>query len=418
MNIALVDNMNNNFFAIARYLRDLGAVADLYLIPGNIHAHFHPQTDTFENVSAMDWVHVLPVPYKPHALLARGRLKKLFASYDLVITCGAAAGILHSAGVRSDMFIPYGGDLFATPYVRYQRAQVTGPISLARFLLWLGPLARLQAAAIREARLVIYNENWEAAARAMSDIGATGLTLPRLMVYNRERPPATGEWDFLSKNDFVLFSQARQYWSTNLDQLHDFKQHGGLKRNDKLIRAFARFVRDCTFKSPVMVLFEFGPDVEDSKRLAHECGISNNVRWVPTMDRKRIMNGLRFASLGADQFRHGWSGTSGGTGSEIMAAGVPLLTNTNGATTDPRDPFFKAPIIDVLEEEQIYRVFLDYQNNRSKYAALGIETARWFEAHLGGGLARIYLRVLEFLAADRGKHVNVADLKAFLASNG
>lgn len=416
LKIALIDNMNNNFFAIARYLRDLGVVAHLYLIPGSRHLHFHPQTDTFEDVSAMDWVRVLPVPYKPRALAAGGRLRKLLASYDLTVTCGSAVGLLHWAGVRTDVFIPYGGDLFDTPYEERQRALVRGPISLARYLLWLGPLASIQSAGIRQSRLVIYNENWVAAAQAMARIGAVGLTLPRLMVYNRERPPQTTEWEFLRQHDFVLFSQARQYWYSNLDQLPDFEEHGGLKRNDKLIRAFGRFAAHCTFKSPLLVLFEFGPDVEQSKRLVRDCGIADKVVWVPLMERKRIMNGLQFASLGADQFRYGWSGTSGGTGSEIMAAGVPLMTNTNGAAKDPADPFFEAPIIDVLEEDQIYGVLVDYQNNPLKYAELGVEAARWFEANLGRGLARTYLRVFEYLAADRSERVDLPSLKSFVAA--
>jgi hypothetical protein len=417
LKIALVDNMNNNFFAIARYMRDLGVVAHLYLIPGSSHAHFHPQSDTFENVSAMDWVREFPAPYKPRALAAARRLRKQFANYDLVVTCGSAAGLLHWAGVRTDVFIPYGGDLFDTPYVERQRTRVQGPVSMARYLLWSRPLAQIQCAGIRESRLVIYNENWEAAAQAVKRIGAFGLSLPRLMVYNREKFTQSERWDFLRKHDFVLFSQARQYWCSDLDQLHDFAEHGGLKRNDKLIRAFARSLANCPFKSPILVLFEFGPDVEASKRLVQDCGIAERVVWAPMMDRKSIMSGLRFASLGADQFRHGWSGTSGGTGSEIMAAGVPLMTNTNGATTDPSDPFYQAPIIDVLEEQQIHGVLLDYWNNPSKYTALGTEAGRWFEANLGSGLARNYLRVFEYLVADRSKRVDLATLKSFLAGS-
>mgnify|MGYP001407938024 FL=1 len=33
MRVALIDNMNNNFFSLTRYFRDLGVDADLFLIP-------------------------------------------------------------------------------------------------------------------------------------------------------------------------------------------------------------------------------------------------------------------------------------------------------------------------------------------------------------------------------------------------
>lgn len=411
LKVALIDNMNNNFFAIARYLRDLGVDAHVYLIPGDSHAHFLPQTDTFADVATFDWVRELPLAYTPSSFGKLRRLRPLFGSYDLIVTCGASVGLLERAGIRTDVFVPYGADLYDIPFVERQRARVNGLRSLAVFLLWSRPLASAQFAGIRNSRLVIYNDNWSILAEAMQRIGATGLAMPRLMVYNKEPAGDPGPWEFLRQHDFVLFSQTRQYWATDHDQLHDFAEHGGLKRNDKLIRAFARFVRTSSYRRPLLVLFDFGWDVAASKRLIAECGIEANVAWMPLMDRKMIMTGLRFATLGADQFRHGWSGTSGGTGSEIMAAGVPLITYTNGATSDPKDPFFQAPICDVLEEDQILAVLLDYEKDPHKYAQLRRRTAEWFEEHLGSGLAARYLRVFEHLVRHRHGSVQADELR-------
>jgi hypothetical protein len=416
LKVALIDNMNNNFFAIARYLRDLGVDAHVYLIPGDSHAHFLPQTDTFADVGSLDWVRQLPLPYAPSSFYKLQRLRPLLEPYDLIVTCGPSVGLLWRAGIRTDVFVPYGADLYDTPFVERQRARVNGLRSLGVFLLWSRPLARAQFAGIRNSRLVIYNDNWSIAAEAMARIGATGLALPRLMVYNKEPPGDPAAWEFLRRHDFVVFSQTRQYWATDHDQLHDFAEHGGLKRNDKLIRAFARFVRATSYRSPLLVLFEFGWDVDASKRLIAECGIEANVVWMPLMDRKTIMTGVRFASLGADQFRHGWSGTSGGTGSEIMAAGVPLITYTNGASSDPKDPFFQAPICDVLHEDQIYEVLRDYERDPDKYAALGRRTAAWFDEHLGSGLAARYLRVFEHLAQHREQRVRLDELHSALGA--
>lgn len=41
MKIALIDNMNNNFFAVTRYFRDLGIDAHLFLIQSESQ-HFTP----------------------------------------------------------------------------------------------------------------------------------------------------------------------------------------------------------------------------------------------------------------------------------------------------------------------------------------------------------------------------------------
>jgi hypothetical protein len=41
MKIALVDNMNNNYFAFARYLKDLNIDVHLYTIPNHHMKHFY-----------------------------------------------------------------------------------------------------------------------------------------------------------------------------------------------------------------------------------------------------------------------------------------------------------------------------------------------------------------------------------------
>lgn len=45
--VALVGNMNNNHFALLRYLRDLGVNATLLMF-SNEAAHFYPQQDTWQ----------------------------------------------------------------------------------------------------------------------------------------------------------------------------------------------------------------------------------------------------------------------------------------------------------------------------------------------------------------------------------
>ena len=47
MKIALIGNMNNNFFSMLRYFRDLGMDATLFLFK-NEQAHFLPKYDTWE----------------------------------------------------------------------------------------------------------------------------------------------------------------------------------------------------------------------------------------------------------------------------------------------------------------------------------------------------------------------------------
>jgi len=66
-------------------------------------------------------------------------------------------------------------------------------------------------------------------------------------------------FDFMSNSDFVVYSPTRHLWKTNSDPLKDFDLFGGVKRNDKLIRAFSQLVKKRLFKNPMLIFFEYGP---------------------------------------------------------------------------------------------------------------------------------------------------------------
>lgn len=201
----------------------------------------------------------------------------------------------------------------------------------------------------------------------------------------------------------MVFYHGRQLWASNPDGLADFKEHGGNKRNDKVITAFARFVRQTGFKSPVLVMFEYGPDVEASKALIEKEGITDKVIWRPLSTRKEILRELRQADMATEYFRANGCGI-GGTGLEAMACGIPLLTHTNGAIADPAHHLFEVPIVDVLESHEIYAVFVDYEKNPDKYKQLGAAARRWYDARHGKGCIPRYLDLFDAVIADRKQH--------------
>ena len=60
MKIALIENMNNNHFALMRYLRDRGYDAHLFLSRGEgitSLTHFLPESDTFEIEKWEPYIH-------------------------------------------------------------------------------------------------------------------------------------------------------------------------------------------------------------------------------------------------------------------------------------------------------------------------------------------------------------------------
>jgi len=397
MKIALVDNMNNNFFAIARYFRDMGIQADLFLIPNSTPMLFLPENDSFDDLKKSDWIKFLPVGYGflDYIFPKNNILKKTFHEYDKIIACGQAIGLLSRADIKIDLFIPYGADLFNFPIFQIEKVSR----KITRFLpsLVMALLrSKYQKLGIKAAGNTIVNINWSIAREAVDKLGLKFVNLPRLMIYDNANPTQMGVkvFDFLSNNDFVVYSPTRHLWKTNSDPLNDFEMYGGVKRNDKLIRAFSEVIRNRLFKNPILVLFEYGTDVKYSKSLIKSLNITDFVTWLPEMPRKLMMAGMLKADFIADQFRKGMSATSAGVTNEAISCGVPIISNTEGAIYDPDDPYYGCPILQALTVDEIYYYFLDYSKDKQKYIVLGRSLKIWFEENLSHGLARKYIDLL------------------------
>ena len=398
MKIALVDNANNNFFAITRYFRDLGVDAHLYTISKSKKSHFEPENDTFKDVLDCTWIRKFPISYKWYNYFVPIKRKlSIFKKYDYIITCGRATGLFERAGFKTDLFIPFGGDLFNEPFLRFPQYK-----EIVKFIPRL--LIRLfashwQSKGITNSKFVLSNTNWETAENALKTLNKQAINLPRLMIYLENSKfqnvqSLERKWNICNESDFVVFSPTRHLWKTNADPMSDFHIHGGMKRNDKLIKAFAKIVHNSIYQKPLLILFDYGADVKYSKILINDLKINEYVQWMPITPRKEILLGMSKATFVADQFRIGMSATSAGTTNEALAVGVPVITNTDGAIFDSEDPYFQAPILQALSENEIYHYFLDYSKRPKYYHHLGCKSKKWFNDHLGIGLAKKYLQLL------------------------
>ena len=371
MKICLIDNMNNNFFAISRYFRDLGVESDLYLIPDAKEDHFVPKEDTFSEIQDFDWIKSFPLGYNMQSfILKKNKILENLKSYDYIISCGLSVGLIHKYGFVSDLFIPYGSDLYDAPFFRFPK--ISKPLSFLPKCLFNFKLSKLQKMGIKASRVVISNSNWKIAENALKSLGRRSSNVPRLMIYlEPQHFDNTKDWDFMTNSDFLVFSPTRHLWKTNPDGRPDFASYGGTKRNDKLIHAFARICNETLYTSPTLILFEYGNDVVHSKKLINSLNIAKHVTWLPVMPRKFLIQAMTRATFVADQFREGMSATSAGTTNEALAAGVPVITNTDGAILDPEDPYYGAPILEALSEDQIYHHFKQYSINPDHYKELG-----------------------------------------------
>lgn len=393
--IALVDNMNNNFFALTRYLRDLGHEADLFLIPENSLSHFHPQRDTWNDVGQVGWIKNFPCEYRSLSYIPFGRkVREAFSTYDVIIACGDAVGLLHQANIKIDLFVPYGSDLYHKPFIERYEKRSCGPVGrLLRF--FDKRRATMQSAGIKESGAIICNNNWGLAKASLDRLGVTAHNLPRVMIYLEDNTPANIDLKIPENSDFVVFSPTRHMWCTNPDQLSDFDVNGGTKRNDKLIKAFARLVEMDIYEKPQLWLCDYGSDVLASKQLIESLKIESYVVWFPIMDRRELLEYAKRATFIADQFRQTMSATSAGTTNEALAMGIPVVANADGATTDVTDPYFGAPIMQALNEDEILDCLLVHSENPALYQKIAAEGKAFFSQNLGLGLVQKYIDLLD-----------------------
>ncbi len=234
------------------------------------------------------------------------------------------------------------------------------------------------------------------------EIGKDFSPLAIPMVYNREVPPAAdlppslGEMKrHLAGYELRILSHARHLWVRGpANSAEAVKMH--LKYNDWLIRGFARFLANNSSVRALLLLLEYGEDVQASKHLIAELGIGANVMWLPKMSRKEILCLLGFCDIGVGQFGNERGLLWGGTGWEVLASGRPLLQTLN-FTNDEYRKFFGhdlPPILDVKCPDDITRYLEDFTRDRVKYIAIGKRSKEWFETNNGIGLAKKWLDLL------------------------
>lgn len=328
--VALIGGMNNNFFSILRYLENHDYSCHLYLF-ANEHEHFLPENDVW-NFSEYQGK-IFTLPYRNSFTLkalwdsVANRRRINFTNYDLVLGCGYAPFLSMLFNFKLDLILPYGSDLtVATQYRKvYERLDIFQTVKnlLFNFGVYLqrkGFEACGRCWSLSETAL--YRE-----LDILKKVSKIRKITPMVYHHSIARNPEIDReinkfLDLVSveEADCVIASQARHLWSSSIQNLGE----PALKQNDKLINAFAKVTcsKDANTKAK-LVLFEYGPDIKDSKGLIRKLKIQDSVIWSKLMPRKYLLYFLEhFVSVGADQFA---AGCFSGTSQEILASGTPVL---------------------------------------------------------------------------------------------
>src|SRR3954447_3048715 len=150
-----------------------------------------------------------------------------------------------------------------------------------------------------------------------------------------------------------------------------------LKGNDALLRGFAEYLRGGG--RAVLVLTDWGPDVERSRALACELGLEERLRWLAPLPKLRLIEAYRAADLVLDQFV---LGTFGAIAPEAMACGTAVVMAFDPGVHEwcfPEPP----PVIPAREPGEIAAALTRLLGDDKEREHLGTASRRWVEEQHG-----------------------------------
>lgn len=183
------------------------------------------------------------------------------------------------------------------------------------------------------------------------------------------------------QTDLILFAPSRHNWE--------------LKGNDRLLRAFARLV-SAARRHAVLILCDWGQEVDRSRRLADDLGVTSRVVWAPPLNKMKLIEYYNAADVVLDQFTIGTFGT---VTPEAMACGKPAVLYFNRAAHEwcySEMP----PVISVKSEGEIFERLVELSDDPGRRSAIGHASREWIVKHHGWELVAdrqigIYREVLQ-----------------------
>ena len=374
LRVNLYGNVCNNAYVIAKFLQRHGIDAHLFIERGFPWLPHHDDPDLEGRYPG--WIHMVPdLRWRRYGMFDGSFVRRL-AECDVVHTFYWGPIWARKTG-RPFMFQSYGGDL---RYMPFMRDSVHHQFLAAR-----------QRRGIQAADLVA-RSNMNITDEAVRRLGLSRLVyLPLMLDAERFRPMAAEEIARARATygiDWLFFHPTRQSWV-----------HGDAgetwKANDRVFRAFARFLRD-TGRKALLVAVAHGPDVAASEALVETLGIKDSVRWVRPMMRSALVALYNAADLVLDQFGRGDFGT---IALEAWACARPVIINIKAHAGEPGEP---PPALRAETEQEIYETLVTRTASRDELRALGMQAREWIMKHrFGDAVVAQYVSCYDALLGGR-----------------
>lgn len=421
MKIGLIGNMNNNNFSLMRYLRNLGYDSYLILLDNEVKGnsnHFNPEADTW-NINKWnnyiikskiyeDPISVFKFPSSLFFMIkslfdffrGRGTIKlptsdkyifKVFSKYDILIGSGLTPSILNRVNLKLDIFFPYsfGVEWVGNP-IFDKKVKSKNPIKK----YFAKKIKIKQLTGLRNTKKIISSFD-ELTFKTLNDnnLELSNSLFP--MVYNLEKIKnptinklLSNTLSILKKTNFSILSHSRHVWvNKNNFTKKDWKKFN--KNNDWIIISFHKFISHTRSKNIKLILFEYGEDFNETKKLCNDLGLKDFIIWLPKMKRKEIMLLISSVDVCIGEFYELKNMLFGGTGYEVLASGKPFIQSFNFDESDFKHKFNTTfpPVLNANNTNEIFNHFINLYNNNDLRNSLGTRSAEWFNKNCGIDLA-------------------------------
>ena len=430
MKIAFIGNMNNNNFSMLRYFRDLGLDAELllYLNDGKgALEHFKPENDTWEYEKWKPYIHQTTIPNAPIAafnapfsfifklkkllsitpksknvcvnIVSRKKIIKEYAKYQILIGSGLSPAILLRIGRKLNIFYPYSTQiefLYTGEFVN--RIKGSGFI-VSRILK---QVQLLQKRGIKDS-LVCITPDSGITKSAFNRINVKSKVMSIPMVYSREVLPVAPPnsklkrlCDYISSSTISCLHHARLMWKNSRNYTKEEWRKEN-KNNHWLIHSLAALTKIRPKTNPKLLIVEYGPDVDSTKKLIEQLGITDKIIWLQQMSRKELMWLMAKVTVTVGEFYEEEESIWGGTGWEALASGKPLLQGFKFAPGRFEDSFgYPAPpLLAVTKQEDILQHLIELIDFPDKEKEIGRQAKQWFEQYNGIGLAKKWANIID-----------------------
>ncbi|MBX2990054.1 MAG: glycosyltransferase [Bacteroidetes bacterium] len=373
MKLALVGNAANTMFSLARYLRARGFDAHLYLM-ANEFDQFHPSNDSYADdyrdyTSRISWSNLPSIFYSSK----KSDIRQFVAKYDRVIGSGAVPAYLNKAGGCLDVFIPYGSDLYFIPFVKLLQ---TPKSKFHKYAF----LKYHQREGIRNSRVIVMDKSNDEFESNLTKLKPRGkrIVSNSPFIYAPEYDPGNISQNYSGSKWYPEFKRIREEFEVVVFHhcRHSWKTHGNsysYKGNEKVLSGFADFVKE--HKRACLVTTEYGPDVDESKKLIQDLGIEDHVRWFPLLPRKELMIGISHCDIGIGELGMSWFSYS--VIYEFLTMGKPVVHHRNDELYEGRYPQMY-PMIKATSSDEITRILWNLVNDSRRFAEIGDGGREWF----------------------------------------